>query len=303
MYSRARLYVVAATILSVTVLSVTVLSVTVLSVTLLGTVSEVQAERRSQADSHTEVVEMFAAMDNDMIEVAVVPADSKKVTIRIKNKTDRPLAIRLPNAMAAVPILAQFQPNNFFNNNNNNNNNNRNNNNNNNNNQNSPQTLGVGNQNRNNQQMVFNVPAGKVIKQKLPAVCMEHGKPEPAARMPFELRPLSEVTKNTDEMVSILQYLATEQVSQRVAQVATWHVCNDMEWEALAGLKIKHLNGQHQNQFSLNEVKTAKSIFDAIQKAQKKTKSNSKSNTQLQSQFQSQYQSQSQAQRSFAISR
>ena len=54
-----------------------------------------------------ETVEMFAAIEKGDIAVKVVPKDSTLCSIRIENKTDRPLNVRLPEAFAAMPVLAQ----------------------------------------------------------------------------------------------------------------------------------------------------------------------------------------------------
>ncbi|MFT7639360.1 MAG: hypothetical protein ACI9G1_001096, partial [Pirellulaceae bacterium] len=80
-----------------------------LAVTVVG-FANVHADRPSKTESNSQSVEMFAAIKARDIEVTVIPMDSKKVMIRIENKTDRPLSIRLPAAMAAAPVLMQFQP-------------------------------------------------------------------------------------------------------------------------------------------------------------------------------------------------
>ena len=52
------------------------------------------------------VVEFFAAIESGQVEATVIPRDSKKVTLQLKNKSDQPLTIRLPDAFAAVPVQA-----------------------------------------------------------------------------------------------------------------------------------------------------------------------------------------------------
>ncbi len=53
-------------------------------------------------------IEMFKAMETDRIEVDLIGIDSTKANVIIKNKTKKPLAIRLPEAFAGVPAQAQF---------------------------------------------------------------------------------------------------------------------------------------------------------------------------------------------------
>ena len=55
-----------------------------------------------------EEVELFAAMAAGDIEVELIPKDSTNCTVRFVNKTDKPVAVKLPNAFAGVPVLAQF---------------------------------------------------------------------------------------------------------------------------------------------------------------------------------------------------
>ena len=76
-------------------------------VTICSTAS---AARRSRSPIKPtgEVVEMFAAMKSGEIEVTLIPKDATVSTVIFKNKTDRPLSIKLPAAFAGVPVSAQF---------------------------------------------------------------------------------------------------------------------------------------------------------------------------------------------------
>lgn len=53
-------------------------------------------------------VEMFAAMDGGEIDVKFIPLDASEANLVVKNLTDKPLKIRLPEAFAGVPINAQM---------------------------------------------------------------------------------------------------------------------------------------------------------------------------------------------------
>src|SRR5262245_12767634 len=50
---------------------------------------------------------LFEGMESGDIEVKVIPKDSTEGTITIANKTKKPLTIKLPEAFAGVPVLAQ----------------------------------------------------------------------------------------------------------------------------------------------------------------------------------------------------
>ncbi|MFH1924521.1 MAG: hypothetical protein ABIP48_32110 [Planctomycetota bacterium] len=211
-----------------------------------------------------ETVEFFSAIEEGKLEVKLIAKDSTECRVLIANKTDKPLNVSLPAAFAGVPVLAQgaFPPGNFDNFNNQNNQNNQNS---------GAQQLGIGNQfgnpfgnqignnvqgNRGNQ--LFNVPGARnnlappgarnfapfnlapeqVAQLKLASVCLDHGKPDPRPAMPYEIKPLADVTGKA-EVVELCRMLGRKEVSQRAAQAAAWHLNNDMSWDELTSLRLK----------------------------------------------------------------
>ncbi|RMF86799.1 MAG: hypothetical protein D6741_21435, partial [Planctomycetota bacterium] len=52
-------------------------------------------------------VDMFKAIEAGQIEVQLIPKDSTECRVIVKNKTDKPLTVGLPQAFAGVPVLAQ----------------------------------------------------------------------------------------------------------------------------------------------------------------------------------------------------
>ena len=58
-------------------------------------------------DSET-VVEFFEALEAEQIEVQFIPFNATKANVIIENTTNVALTIELPDAFAAVPILAQL---------------------------------------------------------------------------------------------------------------------------------------------------------------------------------------------------
>ncbi|MGB9619562.1 MAG: hypothetical protein ACPL7K_04030, partial [Armatimonadota bacterium] len=53
-------------------------------------------------------VDLFAAMEQKLVEVKVIAKDSTECNIVIRNKSDKPLSIRMPETFAGVPVLPQF---------------------------------------------------------------------------------------------------------------------------------------------------------------------------------------------------
>lgn len=206
-------------------------------------------------------VDVFAALEAGDLEVGVVPQNERRVTIQLRNKTERPLTIHLPPAFAAVPILAQQQPGGLFgfpnpggqNQNQ----------------QQAPQQLGVGlnggNQGGNNGGGnlfggMFHIPAGRAIKIKAEAVCLEYGKPSPDARMKYELRPLAEVC-DKPELAAVLTSLGKDQIDQRTAQAAAWHLTDELSFHKLAGLLRREVGATKEYQFTHDQVAAAQNYL------------------------------------------
>ena len=217
----------------------------------------------ARSPSKPEPVGMFAALDAGDVEVSVVPRDASRLTMQIKNKTDRPLSIEVPRAFAAVPVLAQFAPFPQANQQNNN--------------AQASQQLGVANNNNQNAQGpfnnpgIFNVPAGKVIKLKLPCVCLEYGKPTPDSRMPYAVTPLESVV-DRPEIGAALESLARGDASRSVVQVAAWHYANGKSWKELADMRVSHIGSFDEPRFSADEISKAKTLVAKLAQAQSKPK-------------------------------
>jgi hypothetical protein len=211
-------------------------------------------------------VEMFAAMEKGDIKVRLIPKDSTLCNVLIENKTDKPLNVKLPKSFAGVPVLAQLG--------------------------------GGGNRqggNRNsggggNQSMgggmggmmgggggmgggMFNVAPEKVGQFKVKTVCLEHGKREPSEQVPYEIKPLESVTDKAG-VRELCESLGEGQVDQRAAQVAAWHLNNDMTWEQLAAKEIHRANGARYPYFSREEIQEGmKAAFSSVRLADEREKS------------------------------
>ena len=234
----------------------------------LGT-GEARAERGSRKMPGAEVVELFDAMKKGTVEATIVLRDATRGTVMLKNKTKQPLRIQLPEAFAAVPVLAQFGGN--------------------------AGGLGGGGGGLGggglgggggNQAVggglgggglgqggavggggfggggggFFNVAPDAVGKIKVATVCLEHGKEDPKPRIEYQLKPIQSFTKN-QKVVEVLMMLGRGEMPQEVAQAATWHLANNLSWEELAHkIKVKHLNGSVEYYFSRSQVALAMQV-------------------------------------------
>ena len=182
---------------------------------------------QSDPSKSAEAVDMFAAIQDGRIEVQLVPKDSTQCRVNIRNKTDQPLTVKLPEAFAGVPVLAQVGGG------------------------------GGGGRNRSSggrsssgsQGMgggmggmgmggmgmggmgmggmggrgmgmgMMNVAPEKVEHFNVPIVCLEHGKHDPKPTVKYEIRPIDQFTDKAG-VRELCSMLGAGTLSQRVAQVA-----------------------------------------------------------------------------------
>ncbi len=201
-----------------------------------------------------EVVEMFRAMEDGKIDVKLIPRNSKQSNVLIKNKTDKPLSVQLPDAFAGVPVLAQIggrggggigggggRGGGGLGGG-------------------GGQSLGGGfggggggGGGRGGGGGIFNVPPEKVGKLRVTTVCLEHGKPEPRPAMKYEIKPIAEFT-DEEEVHELCRMLGSGLVDQRSAQAAAWHLSSDMTWQQLAAKQLKFANGMTRPYFHRTEI-------------------------------------------------
>ena len=198
-----------------------------------------------------ESAEMFAAMEEGSIEVVIKTVDEKKSNLMVKNTSDKPLAIVMPETFSAVPVMRQggFGGGGLG----------------------GGGLGGGGLGGGRGGGGVFNIPPGKVGKLSLTTVCLEHGKPNPRAAMDYEIKPLSAVT--TDPKVAeICRMIANDEITQPVAQAASWSITDGLSWqEMLVKNRIERMDGYFERFFSPNQVAFAQQVVAvAAQRAEER---------------------------------
>ncbi len=165
--------------------------------------AEFVAERQVPQD----VLEAEAA---GLVEVRYIPNDSRSAQIVVANRTAQPLTLRLPEAFAGVPVLAQVG--------------------------------GFGQGMGGMGGGLFSVPPEKTKVVKVATVCLEHGKTEPAPRIPYRLARL-DAFSDDPALAALLVALGRRELPQRVAQAAAWHLSSGRSWQELAAEKIDRPGG------------------------------------------------------------
>ncbi|HEX3996995.1 MAG TPA: hypothetical protein VHX65_00415 [Pirellulales bacterium] len=239
------------------------------------------SENAPATSSSASDVNLFDLMRDGDLGVQFIPKNSREATLILTNNTDKPLNVHLPDAFAAMPVLAQFQgANNAGGNNrttgtNNNNNNNKN------------QSVGTGTNNNQQRQggfggavanaqaaaqgnaqagggaggAAFSIPPERVVKLKLPTVCLEYGKAEPNSHVPYTIVPVEKYT-SSPEVQEICRLLGTGKVDQQTAQAAAWHLANHLSWDKLADMKHFPHTGFTRPVFSQDQIRAAMALTD-----------------------------------------
>lgn len=250
------------------------------------------AKTQSPVDGF-ESIEMFDAMEHGEIKVIIRTKNAANANLIVENTTDKPLAIRMPQAFCAVPVMRQggagapglggggggFGGGGF----------------------------GGGGQGGGgfgggggNQGVgggfgggqggggfgggggglgggggggFFNIPPGRVGKASLKTVCLEEGKPDPRSRIEYKIQPLAEL--NSDPKVfEMCRMLANDEITQPVAQAAAWNVANGLSWqELLVKNRIERMDGSYERYFHPNHIRFAQQVTVAsAQRAEARAK-------------------------------
>jgi hypothetical protein len=214
-----------------TVLSTMMLT---LSSSLFATLATAQDRHRSDAfNPDPQTVEFFQAMKEGKLNVKFIPLSDKAANVLIQNKTDKPLNVKLPEAFAGVPVLAQMGGMGGG----------------------GMGGMGVGGM---GQGMgggmggrgggmggggmgggggIFNVAPEKAGKLTVSCLCLDHGKPNPTPRMAYKIVPATEYVKNS-AVIELLKLFGRGKIDHAAAQAATWNMNNHLSWQTLANKKI-----------------------------------------------------------------
>ena len=112
---------------------------------------------------------------------------------------------------------------------------------------------------------VFNIPPGRDSKLTIQTVCLEHGKPNPRPRMNYTIAPIE--TLNSDPAITELcKMLANDEVTQNIAQAAAWNVADELSWDfLLTKNRVERMDGYYERFFSRDELAMAQRVVTETQ--------------------------------------
>jgi len=179
----------------------------------------------------TKSVEFFKAMDDGQLEVKFIAKNDHAARVLITNTTKQPLDIKMPEAFAGVPVLAQIGG-------------------------------GFGGGGRGGgggglggggggQQSVgggglgggggglgggggqFSIPPEHTAKINVAVVCLDHGLRDPSSSRPYKIVPADEHL-DKPEVIELLKAFGRGGLDHQSVQAAAWHLNNDLSWDQLA---------------------------------------------------------------------
>lgn len=249
--------------------------------------------RKLFVDPDARRVELFEAIDEGLISVRVVPRDELQSQFFVSNKTDEPLTVEFPRAVAAVPVLKQFGQNPFGQNpfgQGNNLQNGQNQANRNNAAQSIGGQIGASGQQMQNQavgQGIFSIhskaknsskskakaqgggfcsiPPEKTVQLEIQSVCLDHGKKTPTSKMIYELRPIEEHAKDP-ALVALFENVDMRSGSRPAIQAAAWNIQNGLP---LQQLLRETISGRHETYGTGNHLLNAQQLITASRQVAK----------------------------------
>ena len=218
-------------------------------------IADLPIRRPDAFDPDDRTVDVFEAMEAGELEVKFIPKDEKEAVLLVENKTDKPLNVKMPEAFAGVPVLAQIGGG-----------------------------LGggglgggglgggqgvggglgggglgggLGGGGLGGGGGVFNVAPDKIGKLKVKSVCLEHGKPDPTPKMTYTIKPITALT-DKPEVIEVCKMLVRGEIDQASAQAAAWHLQDGLSWQQLAAKeKVRLSNGYVEMYFNRNHIALA----------------------------------------------
>ncbi len=190
-------------------------------------------------------VDLFQAMDHGEIEVIIRNKDAADANLIVENKTDKPLAIRMPAAFSCVPVMRQGGAG----------------------------APGMGGGGMGGGGGFFNIPPGRVGKTSLKTFCLEEGKKDPRSRIEYRIQPLTDL--NSDPKIfEMCRMLANDEIAQPVAQAAAWNVANGLSWQELfVKNRIERMDGSYERYFHPQHLAIAQRVTVAsAQRAEARAK-------------------------------
>jgi hypothetical protein len=209
-----------------------ILGVSLVAVALL-------AQLATAADEQPQGTDLFQAIDNHQVDVKFIAKSDHDARVLVKNNTNQPLTLHMPEAFAGVPALAQFGGGGGGGNRGGGGSR-------------SSSSSRGGSSGGGQQQSVgggggggiggggggggggfFNVAPDDTAKIDVPVVCLNHGFREPNSSASYNMVRADEYLQDRPQVVELLKAFGNGGLDHQAVQAAAWHLNNDMSWDEL----------------------------------------------------------------------
>ena len=212
------------------------------------------ANKKAAASVPGAPIALFQAIDDGQVDAKFIAKNDHEARVLVKNKTNQPLTLQMPEALAGVP-LAQFGGG-------------------------GGGARGGGGGGRSGggggggqQQSVgggggggiggggggggqFSVPPEETAKVDVAVVCLDHGLRDPNSSSAYKLVPADEHLEKP-AVIELLKAFGRCDLQPGAVQAAAWHLNNDMSWDQLAAkLQGTRRSPSRPPYFSANDIRT-----------------------------------------------
>lgn len=217
--------------------------------------SATAADTKDAAAVPAPAVEFFQAIDDHQVDVKFIAKNDHEARLLIKNNTAQPINLKLPEAFAGVPALAQFGGGGGGGN----------------------RGGGGGGNTGGGQQSVgggiggggggqqggggggggfFSVPPEQTAKIDVAVVCLDHGLRDPNSAADYKIVPAEDFL-DRPAVVELLKAYGRGELKQGAVQAAAWHLNNDLSWDQLATkLQGTRRSTRRPPYFTQDEIRT-----------------------------------------------
>jgi hypothetical protein len=212
----------------------------ILGLSFITIALHVQLASATDEQSTPKGADLFQAIENHQVDVKFIAKSDHDARVLVKNNTNQPLTLHMPEAFAGVPALAQFG---------------------------GGGARGGGGGGRSGggggrsgggggggqQQSVgggggggigggggggggggfFNVAPDETAKIDVPVVCLNHGFREPNGSAAYNMVRADEYLEDRPQVVELLKAFGNGGLDHQAVQAAAWHLNNDMSWDEL----------------------------------------------------------------------
>ena len=230
-----------------------------------------------KADDSLEHIDVFAGIEQGLLDVKLIPQDAMGGNILIENKGAKPLNVDFPPAFIGKQVLkqapglpanngnglnglanlagqagggSQIQGGGIGQGNGNN----------------GPggnpgaggprNGNGIGNGNG-----FFSVPTDRIVRVAYRSVCLEHGKQNPSPRMTYRLGKVEEFSDDP-VLAETLKIVASGEHDSQAGQAVAWHVANKMSWKQLEEKSIQHVGHPATRYFTKETLARARKLHE-----------------------------------------